>query len=73
VTGGQHGKVCSRLAPLELVLHDLCFNLEVAQFVAQSLCFDAELLALLFALLDLLLHQHSALDRLVELRLHVLQ
>jgi hypothetical protein len=54
--------MCSRLAPLELVLHDLCFNLEVAQFVAQSLCFDAELLALLFALLDLLLHQHSALD-----------
>ncbi|MDU7307035.1 MAG: hypothetical protein E7L41_22000, partial [Escherichia coli] len=55
---------------LDLVLHQLGLNLEVRQLLAQALRLDAEVLALLLAHLDLLLHHDGALDGLVLVGSH---
>jgi hypothetical protein len=61
------------LVLLDLVLHQLGFNLELGKLLSQPLGFDAESLSFLLAHLDLLLHQDSSLNGLVELGLHVLE
>lgn len=61
------------LVLLDLVLHELGLNLEVAQLLAQTLCLDAQLLTLLLALLHLFVHDDATLNGLIELGLHVLE
>lgn len=70
--GGNGRKVAGFLL-LDLVLEKLGLDLEIGQLLTQALGLDAELLSLLLADFDLLLHHDPSLDGLVELGLHVLQ
>lgn len=58
---------------LELVLQYLSLDLEVGQFFPQALGLYPELLPLLLANLDLLLHHDCPLDRRIIFRLEVLE
>lgn len=58
---------------LELVLQNLGLDLEVGQFFTQALRLYPELLPLLLADLDLLLHHDRPLDRRIVLRLEVFE
>jgi len=62
-----------RFLLLDLVLEQLCLDLEIRKFLAQTLRLDTEFLSLLLAHLDLLLHHDASFDSLVVLGLHVLK
>ena len=65
--------VAGGLMLAHLVLEQLGLNLEVGQLLAQALGLDAQLLALLLANLDLLLHHDAAFDGNVILRFEVFE
>lgn len=58
---------------LELVLHELCFNLEVRQLFSKTLGLDAQRFTFLLNLLHLTLHNDASFNRLVIFGFHVLQ
>ena len=57
----------------DLVLENLGFDLEVGEFFPQPLGFNAEVLSLLLANLDLLLHHDAPLDGDIVFGLQILQ
>lgn len=63
----------ARLRALKLILHDLCFNLEVAELIAQTLRLDTERFALQLADLYFFFQHHGALDCDVEFGFEVFE
>jgi hypothetical protein len=63
----------ARFLLLDLVLEDLGLDLEIRQLLPEALGLDSQLLSLLLADLDLLLHEHGALDCLVVFGLQIFQ
>lgn len=63
----------SVLLLLQLVLKKLCFNFELSKLLSKTLGFDPELLSLLLAGTNLLLHHYAPFDGLIVFGFHIFQ
>jgi len=63
----------AQLLLLNLILHQLCLDLELSELFAESLGVDSLVFSFLFAGFDLFVHHDTSLNGLVVFGFHILQ